>query len=231
MTVQVNGVELFYEQKGQGPDVLLLHGNSEHHGHHAALIERLARHYRVTAPDSRDHGKSGRVEGLSYEDMMRDMAGFIHKLHLKDTLVVGLSDGAIVALLLALHHPRLVRRMVLCGANTEPGAFKKRWLFLIKAGFWATKDQKLELMLTQPHITPEALGRIATPALVLAGSNDMFYDAYTRAMAAALPKARLLVLPGESHDSYIRRPERLCSVMAPFLHGGRPAGGKVRKRR
>lgn len=217
MFAYVNGIDLFYEQYGQGPDLLLLHGNSEDHSRHMPLIQLLAKRYRVTAADNRGHGQSSPCDSLTYHDMMADTAALVYTLGLKKPVLLGLSDGAIIGLLLDIAYPGLVGALVLCGANTSPEAFKKRWLHCIRLGWLATRDDKLALMLTQPHITPEELAQITAPTLVLAGSRDMFTPQATHSLAAAIPGSVLKTLPGETHSSYIKKPWRLQAVMEQFL--------------
>lgn len=216
MTIEVNGVQLYYEKTGSGPPVVLVHGNSEDHTTFQQLAQRLAPSYTVYAPDSRDHGQSTRVPTLAYEDMMEDMAAFITALGLQKPLLVGASDGAIIGLLLAIRHPGLLGGLVSCGANTQPEQLNGWFLALARLGFAATKDSKLQLMLTQPRISGEELGRIRTPTLVLAGSRDILAEKYTRQIAAAIPGSELRILKGKGHSNYISKQDTLYHLIVEF---------------
>ena len=71
-------------------------------------------------------------------------------------------------------------------------------------------------MVREPHIRPSALGRIAAPALVIAGTHDMIREKHTRLIAQSLPNARLEIIPG---DHFIARtnPEEFRRAVEAFL--------------
>ncbi|MDR1158474.1 MAG: alpha/beta hydrolase [Oscillospiraceae bacterium] len=218
MFVETNGVKLYCEQTGQGPALLLLHGNGEDHTvFDESVIRFFSGRYRVVAVDSRDHGRSDRVGVLRYEDMAEDMAGLIAALSLGQTAVLGFSDGGIVGLLLAARRPELVSKLVAAGANTRPGGLQPWFCLAMWLRYLISWDKKIRLMLTQPHISQAALGAIRAPTLVLAGGRDIVRAAHTRALAAAIPGSELCILPDETHDSYVRRPAALLRSTMAFL--------------
>ncbi|MDR2670358.1 MAG: alpha/beta hydrolase [Oscillospiraceae bacterium] len=218
MFVETNGVKLYCEQTGRGPALLLLHGNGEDHTiFDESVVRFFSDRCRVVAVDSRDHGRSDRVDALRYEDMAEDMAGLIAALSLGPAAVLGFSDGGIVALLLAARHPELVSKLAVAGANTHPGGLRLWFRLVMWPRCWISRDPKIRLMLTQPHISKAALGAIRVPTLVLAGGRDIVRTAHTRALAAAIPGSALRILPGETHDSYVRRPGALLAALTGFL--------------
>lgn len=210
MEITVNGVSLFYVREGSGPPVLLIHGNGDDHSAFAPLIEELCRDYTVYALDSRGHGRSQTVAALRYEDMAEDVLCLIRALGLEKPVLYGFSDGGIIGLLAASREPQLLSRLIVCGANTRPWGLKWGFLLSTLGGYVRRRDPLDKLMLTQPWLTRQELGRIATPTLVLAGERDLIRTRHTRRLAAAIPGAQLRILPGETHSSYInRRPEGL----------------------
>lgn len=217
MFIEANGIRLFYEQQGSGRPILLVHGNSESHEKMQPLMAMLQGSYAVYAPDSRDHGQSDKVAELHYQDMADDMAALIQTLNLEKPVLIGSSDGGIIGLQLAISHPDLLGGLVSAGANTRPEEL--RWWFttFAKLGYRATKDPKLRMMLEEPQLTPEMLGQIRTPTLVLAGERDILAEKYTRALAENIPGSTLHILRGEGHSSYIKHPERMEPVLLPFL--------------
>lgn len=218
MILSLPDINLFYEKTGQGPPVVLLHGNGEDHTIFAPLVKTLAQTHTLYALDSRGHGQSGGSgAALSYEQMAEDAAAFIQTLHLEPPVLLGFSDGAIVGLLVALRYPTLLAKLVSCGANTNPKELKKWFLLLIRLGYLFTRDPKLKLMLTQPNITQKQLANISIPTLVLAASRDILYTRYTKQLAANIPNSRLRILPGETHASYILHSNRLCAALQDFL--------------
>ena len=83
-----------------------------------ARIEALAGHFKVIAIDSRGHGRSTRDERpLSYHLMAADVVAVMDQLRVAQASVVGWSDGGIIGLDLAIHHPDRVKRLFAFGAN------------------------------------------------------------------------------------------------------------------
>jgi valacyclovir hydrolase len=121
--VDVNGTRLHYEEAGAGEPLLLLHG-----GLGTALlhwrrdIPFFAQHFHVYAPDLRGYGQSSPPRDFPpdfYERDAADMAAFIESVTGGSAHILGWSDGAMAALVLAVHRPELVRSMVLVGAEAR----------------------------------------------------------------------------------------------------------------
>jgi len=220
MTVHVNNIDIYYEKAGQGPPLLLLHGNGESHKIFRGATARLAESFTVYSIDSRGHGKSTRVKALHYADMAEDMARFIEALGLEKPMLYGFSDGGIVGLLVAINHPGMLSKLAASGANITPDGLKAGTLRLMRAMYFFTRGTRWELMLDEPDITEEQLGRIDIPALVLAGEKDIIREGHTRAIAGAIPGARLRILPGEGHGSYVDDGAKLCDIIMPFFEEG-----------
>ena len=215
----VNGLKLFYHKEGSGRPVILLHGNGEDHTIFDVAMKDLARSYTVYALDSRSHGKSDPVPTLTYREMAEDVAAFIRQQGLEKPALVGFSDGGVVALLVALRWPELPGRLVVAGANMTPAGIKQPWRTLMRVQNRISPDPKLDLMLTQPHLAGWQLTGITAPTLVLAGEKDLIDETQTRRIARSIPGAKLLILPGETHGSYVVHSDKLYPAMANFLRG------------
>lgn len=215
----VNGLKLFYHKEGSGRPVILLHGNGEDHTIFDVAIKDLARSYTVYALDSRSHGKSDPVPTLTYREMAEDVAAFIRQQGLEKPALVGFSDGGVVALLVALRWPELPGKLVVAGANMTPAGIKQPWRTLMRVQNRISPDPKLDLMLTQPHLAGWQLTGITAPTLVLAGEKDLIDETQTRRIARSIPGAKLLILPGETHGSYVVHSDKLYPAMANFLRG------------
>lgn len=70
------------------------------------------------------------------------------------------------------------------------------------------------------------LRAVQAPALVIHGSKDPLPVATARVWAAALPKARLVVLPGRGHFPYVEAPAEFFAIVDAFLRGAWPAGAE-----
>lgn len=225
MNITVNGIDLYYEKTGHGAPMILLHGNGEDHTIFDVLTRQLAPSYTVYAIDSRDHGKSGKVKQLSYQDMMEDVAAFVRALSIESPILYGFSDGGIIGLLLAVRYPAMLSKLIISGANTRPDGTKKWFLALLRIMYLFTRNQKVKMLLTQPNITDAELNTIVTPTLVLAGSKDVVKDEHTRNIAKNIPGSALRILKGESHESYVIHSKKLYGIIEPYLLPIKPEGG------
>lgn len=232
-TATLNGIKLYYEVYGAGAPLVVLHGNG---GSIAALryqIDFFRSHRQVIAIDSRGHGNSGMGAGrLTYEQMADDVAALLAQLHTGPADVLGWSDGGIVTLLLALHHPAAVHRIALSGANLSPDDLAPGDLAGMAADLrnareklaagdhsrpWDIVCQQLQLMVTQPHITAADLARIPAPALVLAGEHDIISAEHTRRIAAGLSHAELHIFPGAGHSALQDVPDAFNATVEQFF--------------
>ncbi|MDR0896732.1 MAG: alpha/beta hydrolase [Oscillospiraceae bacterium] len=118
MRIQLEGVDISYEQHGAGkPDVLLLHGWGCSGALMQSVTDALAAHCRVTVIDFPGHGQSGRPPmPWGAEEYARLVAALIQTLHIEGCDIIGHSHGGRVALLLAAEHPELVGKLLVTGA-------------------------------------------------------------------------------------------------------------------
>ncbi len=216
MHITVNGLRLYYECGGQGRPLILLHGNGESHEIFSEARGLLEKIFTVYALDSRGHGKSDAAESFHYSDMAEDVRLFIGALHLEKPLLYGFSDGGIIGLMLAAEYPSLLLGLIISGANTHPLGLKKGWLTFFKFLYRFNRDPLLKLMLTEPNITKEALGRIEVPTLVLAGAKDMIKRSDTEFIAANIKGSRLRIIPRASHGSYIVHKRTIAELIKEF---------------
>jgi len=220
MIIHVNNIDLYYEKTGQGPPLILLHGNGETHRIFRRAMGQFAASHTVYAIDSRGHGRSTRVKELHYADMAEDVAAFIAALGLEKPCLYGFSDGGIIGLLLAIKYPGLLSKLAASGANITPDGVLAGWQRAVRLGYFVTRNCKYKLMRDEPNITAQELARIETPTLVLAGEKDLIREAHTREFAAAIPGALLRILPGENHGSYVINSPKLYDVLGPFFTPG-----------
>ena len=105
--VDVNGLPTWHEVHGDGPAVVLLHGAFAGASSWAAQAPVLARAgYRVHVPERRGHAHTRDVEGpLSYGVMADDTVAYLDRVVGGPAHLVGWSDGAVVALLVASAAP------------------------------------------------------------------------------------------------------------------------------
>ena len=237
-----DGLELAYRELGVGRPLVLIHGyfstatvNWVRYGHAAKLA---ARGYRVLMPDLRGHGDSAKPHDAAFypADILAD-DGFalIGHLELTDYDLGGYSLGARTTVRMLVRGATPARAIVagmgLDGLiNTggrggyfrnilsNPGTFKSGSAEWMAEAFLKTVGGDLVALLyvldTFVDTSPEALARIKTPTLVLIGADDDD-NGSGEALAATLPRARYVVIPG-NHMSAVTKPE-LAGAMAEFL--------------
>ena len=220
MLVQVNGIQLFVEtvrseDENSGHPLIMLHGNGEDHTIFLEAAEILKDSFTCYLVDSRGHGQSTQVSELHYADMAADMISLLETMDLRDVVFYGFSDGGIVGLLTAMQCDR-IRTLIISGANLTPRGVKPCLRYLFQGIHFFNRDPKLRLMLKEPQITKEDLGRITARTLVLAGSRDVIQEKETRRIAEGIPGAELQILPGETHGSYIVHQKKIGEIIRAF---------------
>src|SRR5215208_3006346 len=101
--VETDGARIWYASFGSGPPVILLHGGLGHSGNWGYQVPALVESgYRAVTIDSRGHGRSTRnTRPYTYEQMASDVSAVMDTLDLEKAVLVGWSDGACTALILA----------------------------------------------------------------------------------------------------------------------------------
>lgn len=218
MIAKVNGVSLYYEIKGQGHPLILVHGNGEDHHIFDQLVDGLKEYFTCYCLDSRGHGQSSSVDVYSYQAMAEDVIEFINELELKEVSYYGFSDGGIIGLLIA-SQTDLLEYLIISGANTNPQGLKGHIYYLMKMAYILKKDPKVKMMLEQPHINNYQLNKIKAKTLVLAGSKDMIKESHTINIAHHINNSELMILAGENHGSYIINSTKLAPIILKFIKG------------
>lgn len=115
--VDLNGLKLYYQQSGSGPDVVLLHGFTSNQAMwlFSGIVPALANRFRVTSYDLRGHGASDAPHGdYTSRQMADDLCHLCDALELGPALLVGHSFGGVVATHLAALEPQRVAGIILC---------------------------------------------------------------------------------------------------------------------
>lgn len=241
--VDVDGLRVWHEVSGTGEPVALLHGAFAGASSFAAQTpELVAAGYRVHVPERRGHAHTPDVEGpLTYSAMADDTIAYLQQEITQPAHLIGWSDGAVVALLVAQRRPDLVSRMVLIGqyynfAGRRPGTALDQFLESPEAVTYLRGDydaispdgpehfpvvyaKTMHMIRTEPDIDLDTLATVSVPTLVLQGDEDEVTLEHGAAVVAALPAARLAVLPG-THGLPLEVAQLVNPLLVWFLRGG-----------
>jgi len=113
-TTLPNGVRIHYQQLGEGPDLVMVHGLTGNLAvWHLRIVPELTEHFRVLTYDLRGHGHSDTPpSGYAPDDMADDLLALLDALEIERPLIAGHSYGADIALYHALRHPERVREVI-----------------------------------------------------------------------------------------------------------------------
>ena len=126
---KVNGLDLYYEMRGTGRPVILLHGGLGSGEMFAPARKQLEEHHQVVAVDLQGHGRTADIDRpIDTSLMADDIAALIDQLHLDKPDVVGYSLGGGVAMQLAFKYPEKIRRLVAISANIRRDAIPAEML-------------------------------------------------------------------------------------------------------
>jgi pimeloyl-ACP methyl ester carboxylesterase len=233
-----DGARIWYAAYGSGPPVILLHGGLDHSGNWGYQVPALlASGYRVIAIDSRGHGRSTRDAGpYTYELMASDVLAVMDALHLGKAAFIGWSDGACIALVLAMQAPERVTGVFFFGCNMDPSGAKEFVSTPViercfsrhaqdYARLSATPDDfdgfvaaVSRMMKTEPNYAADDLARITVPVAIVHSEQDEFIrPEHADYLERSIPGAELIRLSGVSHFAPLQRPDCFNRVTTAFL--------------
>ncbi len=117
-TVEVNGIDMYYEVYGDGEPLLLLHGWTQSSRFWSEYVRTYAEYFEVYAIDLRGHGRTSRVTSdFTIEKSSKDILELLDYLKLKKIRAIGLSYGGLTLLELANSNPEKIESMILIGTS------------------------------------------------------------------------------------------------------------------
>jgi pimeloyl-ACP methyl ester carboxylesterase len=237
--VEHDGARIWYATFGFGPPVILLHGGLGHSGNWGYQVPALIESgYRAIVIDSRGHGRSTRDERpFSYELMAADVAAVMDTLHLEQVALVGWSDGACIALVLASRAPGRVAGVFFFACNMDPSGTKVitdfgptlqhcisrhrqdyAQLSATPETFEEFSDAVGLMQRTQPNYSVQDLAEISVPVAIVQSEHDEFIKLeHAEYLARSIPNAELILLHDVSHFAPLQRPDQFNSTLLTFL--------------
>ena len=237
--VEHDTARIWYGVYGSGPPVILLHGafdNSEDWGYQVAALVDAG--FRAVTIDNRGRGRSTLgTKPLSYGLQAAEVLAVMDALDLDCAAIVGWSDGAIIALTLAMTSPSRVDRVFAFGTAMDQSGLKDvsmdnpllgrvfgrakqdyARLSPVPEAFEATANALSPMHATEPNHTAAELATIQTRVAVVLGEFDEFVTMeHADYLARQIPGAERIILPGVSHFALLQRPGEFNNAMLAFL--------------
>ena len=236
--VENDGARIWYATYGSGSPVILLHGGLGNSGNWGYQVPALVRSgYRAVVIDSRGHGRSTRdARPYSYELMASDVLAVMDRLNIEKAALVGWSDGACTALILAANAPTRAAGVFFFACNMDPSGTKEFEFTPIigrcisrhrkdYAALSATPDKFDEfseavglMQRTQPNYSANDLAQISVPVAIVQSEFDEFIKReHAKYLARNIPNAEFIYLPSVSHFAPLQRPDQFNAAILAFV--------------
>ena len=234
--VDLRGHQIYsYEWDRDGEAVVLLHGGlSKTSSWDYLMVPPLEDEYHLFAYDRTGHGFTGDQAGsLHFEFQANEAIAYLEDVVKEPAHLIGYSDGGIIALMVAIKRPELVKSIVAIGANFHYSAplsdFAEAFVSeedqaeynLISPDAPHTLLEKIvrmnQIWKTEPDISLSDIASIQCPVLVMAGDDDVIKHEHTISLYEALPLGQLAIIPGTSHGLVKEKPALMMSIIVQFL--------------
>lgn len=200
-TAHINGIDLYYEEYGQGFPVVLVHGGGADNTQWVAQVSAFSQRYRVITYDRRGSGRSQK-EGLSHsaELWVEDLHQLMRHLGIGQAYIGGTSYGGMVTLEFLLKHQDMAKAAILVSTTSEgwPGSPGFEVPFPKRGGV--------------------ELGAIRVPVLIVQGENDTtFPPAIGEIIHRGIPGSEMVVIAGAGHGVNRDKPQEFNGMVLSFL--------------
>lgn len=221
--VQIDNLELYYEELGAGRPLVLLHGFGACSQNWHPFTAALSKHYRLIVVDLRGHGYSTNPDNtFTHRDAASDVLQLLDKLGVAEFSAMGMSTGGMALLHMATRQPARIESMVLISATshfpdqaraimrrasfeTMPPDVREMYRECAKRG-----DAQIRQLIGQfnalhqshddMNFTAQSLSGIQARTLIVHGDRDQFFPVEIAvSMFRAIPGAELWVVPNGDH--------------------------------
>ena len=223
---QIGPLRMYYEVHDRGAPLLLLHGGgSTIQTTFGTILPELAEARMVIAPEQQGHGHTADLERpLSYVQMADDTAVLLKRLGVGPVDVLGFSNGGTIAMMLAIRHPELVRKLVVASvygrrediraellksfenadARSMPEIYRRAYVAVAPhPGDLSKLTPKLmDAILSFDGFSDADLAAIKCPTLILQADKDIAPLEAIAALQRKITGAQIIVLPG-GHGGYL----------------------------
>ena len=238
---------LYYEDDGKGPAILMTHGFVASTGMWDGQVEAFKDRFRLIRWDMRGHGQTECQDDQSaygQDITVADMVAILDHLEVEKAIIVGHSLGGFMSLRLNVMHPERVSALVLqgCGPGYRSDDSRAKWnervdgraKTIIEEGYKAlggaaevpvsVQRSSQELAMAARGILAQvdakvidSLPHIDVPTLVIIGAGDSYYLQGSDYMANRIPGAEHIVVPDAGHGVNIDQPEIVNKAYEAFF--------------
>ena len=221
--IQINDIEMYYEDYGSGEPLVLLHGFGGCTQNWQPFTAELSKYYRLIVVDLRGHGYSTNpANKFTHKEAANDVFLLLKELKIDQFSAMGMSTGGMVLLHMAVSQPKRIRSMVLISATTH---FPEQARTIMRRASFETMPQEVRDMYSEcakrgeeqireliaqfnafydnhddMNFTAQDLSAITARTLIVHGDRDNFFPVeIPESMHRAIPNSELWVINGGDH--------------------------------
>jgi pimeloyl-ACP methyl ester carboxylesterase len=243
-TIKVNGIEMYFETRGEGEPLVLLHGGGGVGDNWRLIFGETPAGFQLIVPDMRGHGRSTNPSGeFTFRQCALDVFALLDQLGVGQFKAVGMSLGAKTLLHMATEQPARAEAVVLVSAAPYFPAETRALMREFSAAEhteaeWRQMrewhkhgDEQIRALwrlgdvikdnYTDMNFTPPLLSTIRARTLIVHGDRDPLYPVgLATEMYAAIPRSYLWVVPNGGHGPVFGAlAERFVETSLAFLRG------------
>lgn len=222
-TVQINNIDMYYEEYGVGKALVLLHGFGGSSQNWHPFTAELSKHYRLIVVDLRGHGFSTNPENkFTHREAAIDVFQLLDSLGIDTFSAMGMSTGGMILLHMATSQPTRIESMILISAtshfpdqartimrrasySTMPKEVQEMYRECTKRG-----DEQIRQLISQfnafsdnyddMNFTAQSLSSITARTLIIHGDRDNFFPVeIPKMISRSIPNSELWIIPGGDH--------------------------------
>jgi len=233
--INLRGHDVFtFQWSRRGEPLVILHGGLSHSEKTKKyLLPAVKRNFKVFAYDRTGHGRTANQKGsFHFNFQTKELIAFLEDVVKEPAHLIGISDGANIALMAAIARPELICSVVSIGGNTTASQIRMKFgKPEVSAESQAEHDRlspdhpselikkvatAFKVWKSEPSIAITKLAKIKCPVLVLAGDDDVISAKESEKIYQAIANARLAIVPGASHAVIKEKTELVQALLKDF---------------